>query len=312
MDFQPTRSTVLTIDDSSYQFMPHPYFLDEVYAQEGGEAVIYQVSNTTRNVLMALKVTKSLYRGAQIARAAAALAPYKDIAGLRVGERLCLTKSRYAKLIAAYPDLEYAILMPWLSGHTWAGFLLDRVAATRYMHEQGLALALATAHVLWDLESHHLTHTDIAGGNIIIAPDTRRVELLDIESLYAHGASVPKLHSMGSPGYQQRKLDQRGQCRPEGDRFAGAILLAEMLSWWSPQVRALTPNHAESLFQPLELQITDQYHPAYQRLTAVRNALYTVCPPALALFDQAWTSPDLAQCPDLSSWAMCLIQGRRG
>lgn len=312
MDFQPTLSTVLTINDITCQFMPHPLFLDEVYAQEGGEAVIYQVRDTARNVLMAMKVTKPLYRGEQIARAATALAPYKDIAGLRVGDRLCLTKSRHAKLIAMYPDLEYAILMPWLKGHTWAGFLLDRVAATRYTREQAKALALATAHVLWDLESHRLTHTDIAGGNIIIASDMRRVELLDIESLYAHGAPVPKLHSMGSPGYQQRGLDRRGQCRPEGDRFAGAILLAEMLSWWSPQVRALTPNHAESLFQPLELQVTDQHHPAYSRLTAVRNALYTICPPALTLFDQAWTSSDLAHCPEMSNWAMCLIQGRRG
>lgn len=310
MDFQPTLSTVLTINDITCQFMPHPLFLDEVFAQEGGEAVIYQVRDTTRNVLMALKVTKPLYRGEQIARAATALAPYKDIAGLRVGDRLCLTRPRHAKLIAMYPDLEYAILMPWLNGHTWAGFLLDRVTATRYTREQAKALALATAHILWDLESHHLTHTDIAGGNIIVAPDMRRVELLDIESLYAHGSRVPKLHSMGSPGYQQRNLDQRGQCRPEGDRFAGAMLLAEMLSWWSSQVRALTPNRAESLFQPLELQITDQYHPAYPRLTSVRNALYSICPPALTLFDQAWTSPDLAHCPEMSSWAMCLIQGR--
>lgn len=311
MDFQPARDTILTIDDTPYQFMPHPLFLDEVYALEGGEAVTYQVRDMQRNVLRALKVMLPSLRGEHIARAVAALTPYKHITGLVTADRLCLTKSRCAKLIAQYPDLEYAILMPWLSGRTWAGFMLDRVVATRYTPEQALGLAQATAHVLWNLEGYHLTHSDIAGGNIMIAPDIKRMELLDIESLYVYGSPAPRLRSMGSPGYQHRHLDQRGQRRPEGDRFAGAILLAEMLSWWSPEVRAQTPNAAESLFQPHELQITGSYHPAFPRLTAVRNALYTICPPILPLFDQAWTSPDLAQCPELSAWAMCLVQARR-
>lgn len=311
MAFQPTHDTLLTIDDTPYRFVPHPLFNDEVFVQEGGEAAIYQLRDMQRGVLKALKVTLPSRRGEHIARAAAALAPYRDIPGLAAGDRLCLAKPRYAKLIAQYPDLEYAILMPWLSGRTWAGFMLDRVAATRYTHTHALSLALATAHVLWNLEGYHLTHTDIAGGNIVIAPDMKRVELLDIEGLYAHTSPIPKSHSMGSPGYQHRNLDQRGQCRPEGDRFASAVLLAEILAWWSPQVRDLTPNNAESLFQPLELQITDRSHPAYARLSAVRNALYTICPPALSLFDQAWMSLDLSQCPELSAWAMCLVQARR-
>lgn len=312
-DFHPSRSTVLNIDQVDYGFLPHPYFPndDEVFAIEGGEAVIYQLRNLSTHVLCALKVTKPSYRGEHIARAAAALAPYKHISGLILGERLCLTKSKYSRLIAAYPDLEYAILMPWLSGKTWAGFILDRTAHVRYTPAHALSLALATAHALWNLEAHHLTHTDVAGGNIVLSPDLKRVELLDIEGLYSHGTPIAKLRSRGSPGYQHRNLDSRGQCRPEGDRFAGAILLTEMLTWGDPQVRTHTPPNAEALFQPHELQVIDTPQKAAPRWRAVRNALYAICPPALTLFDQVWTSSDLAQCPDFSTWTMSLVQARK-
>ncbi len=312
-NFHPSRSTVLHIDQGQYGFMPHPYFPndDEVFAIEGGEAIIYQIRDLSNNALRALKVIKPSYRGEHIARAAAALAPYKYISGLSLGDRLCLTKSSYPQCIAAYPDLEYAIIMPWLTGSTWAGFMLDRAAHSCYTPMQALSLALATAHVLWNLEAHHLTHTDVAGCNIVLSADLKRVELLDIEGLYSYGAALPKLRSRGSPGYQHRNLDARGQCRPEGDRFAGAMLLAEMLAWSDPQVRKYTPPNAESLFQPQELQVIDPAQKATPRWRAVRNALYAICPPALTLFDQAWTSSDLAQCPDFSMWTMSLVQTRK-
>lgn len=312
-DFFPTRSTVLNIDRVNYGFMPHPYFPneDEVFAIEGGEAIIYQLRDLSNHALRALKVTKPSFRGEHIARAAAALAPYKHIAGLSLGDRICLTKARYARLLATYPDLEYAILMPWLPGKTWAGFMLDHVASIRYTPAQAINLAMATAHALWNLEAHHLAHTDVAGCNIVLSPDLKRVELLDIEGLYMYGANTPKLRSRGSPGYQHRNLDSRGQCRPEGDRFAGAILLTEMLAWSDPYVRKLTPPNAETLFQPHELQMIDTLQQPAPRWRAVRNALYTLCPPALTLFDQAWTSTDLSQCPDFSTWTMCFVQARK-
>jgi hypothetical protein len=313
-DFHPQRNMTLSIDANTYGFMPHPYFPndEEVFAIEGGEAIIYQVRDLANNVLRALKVTKPSYRGEHIARAAVALAPYKHISGLSLGDRLCLTRAKYPKLIAIYPDLEYAILMPWLPGKTWAGFMLDqRLPGPRYTPVQAYNVALATAHALWNLEAHSLAHTDVAGCNVVLSHDMKRVELLDIEGLYMYGAALPRLRSQGSPGYQHRNLDQRGQCRPEGDRFAGAVLLTEMLTWGDSIVRAQTPRNAESLFQPSELQVIETPHKAAPRWKAVRNALYTMCPAALPLFDQAWVSTDLAQCPDFETWAMCLVQARR-
>lgn len=285
--------------------MPHPLFPleDEVFAIEGGEAIIYQLQNLSSAGLYALKVSKPSYRGEHIARATAAVAPYGHNPGLSLGNRICLTRKKYSQLITEYPDLEYAILMPWLQGKTWAGLVIDEVTSMIYTPVQAHSLALATAQVLWNLETYHLAHTDIAGGNVMLSADFRSVELLDIEGLYMQGVPTPRFRSQGSPGYQHRRLDKRGQWRPDGDRFAGAILITEMLVWADKEVRRRTPRNAETLFQPLELQSSKQT----ERWEAVRNALWKTYRPVLSLFDQAWASPDLAQCPDFSMWAEELI-----
>lgn len=307
-DFAPRLGTQVYIGPAAYGFMPHPLFpadMDEVFVVEGGEALIYQLQNLATGDLWALKVSKPSYRGEHIARSVAALAPYANLPGLYLGNRLCITRQAHPQLVAQYPDLEFAVLMPWIAGRTWAGFLADPDTSATYTPYQARDLAAAAAQVLWDLEAHHLAHTDIAGGNVILAPDLKRVELLDIENLYMPNAPAPVRRSLGSPGYQHRSLDKRGQWRPEGDRFAGAMLLTEMLAWWDPTVRSRTQPGSDSLFQPAELQEVGS--PNWQ---ATRDALWAVCQPALPLFDAAWASNDLAACPELSAWALALLQSR--
>jgi serine/threonine protein kinase len=299
--FAPTIDMSLTIGSQTYQFMPHPHFSDEVFVMEGGEAFLYQLQEVMHGTLYALKIMKPVYRSEQCVRVAVVLQQHKDLPGFFLGNRLCLRKARFPQIVARYPELEYATLMPWLPGRTWAGFLLDHRASAHYTTDIALELAAATASVLQHLESLHFAHTDIAGSNIIILPNFRQVELLDFEGLSISGMPASPWHSYGSPGYQHRKLDTRGQSRLEGDRFAGAILLTEMLTWWNPLVRAHTSDDAESLFEPDALQTTNS-----PRWHAVRNTLWTLNPDLLHLFDQAWASSDLTECPELSSWASCL------
>jgi serine/threonine protein kinase len=300
--FAPSLGMSLSIGPNTYQFVPHPHFPDdEVFVVEGGEALLYQLQDTVQGYRYALKVMKPVYRSQQCVRTALALQPYKHIPGLFLANRLCLTKTLYPALIATYPDLEYATLMPWLSGRSWAGLLLDSRSGAQYTPVMAYRLATTLANILQHLETLHFAHTDIAGSNVIISPNFERVELLDIEGLYITGSRPPAWHSQGSPGYQHRKLDQRGQSRPEGDRFAAAILLTEMLTWWNPLVRALTTDDAESLFTPETLQT-----PGTPLWKAVRDTLWTMNPDLLYLFDQAWTSADLAQCPELKAWAIAL------
>jgi serine/threonine protein kinase len=301
-EFQPRRDTILWIGPIRYRFLPHPLFPheDEVFVLEGGQALIYQLQEEERGDFYALKVSKPAYRGEQMASVAAALTKYVNLPGLSVGRRLCLTRATHPELIAAYPGLEYALLMPWIQGHTWSGLMLNQPASQNYTPQQATLLALTTAQVLAGMEAHRLAHTDIAGSNVmLVAPG--KVELLDIEGLWMPGTKRPKWRNQGSPGYQHRHLGRKGQWQPEGDRFAGAILLAEMLIWCYPQIRSLTPPGSETLFQPDELQ--KENSPKWQ---TVRQALWASCAPALELFDQAWRSRNLKQCPPLSAWAKCL------
>ncbi|HKD75080.1 MAG TPA: serine/threonine-protein kinase [Ktedonobacterales bacterium] len=304
--FQPTPGMRLQIGASIYEFVPHPLLprdMGEVYVIEGGEAIIYQIYDRAVDEYIALKLMKFAYRGESIARATAQLQNYVQIPGLALCQRVCLTRASHPQVIALYPELEYAILMPWISGRSWAGFMQDRVASERYQPANAITLAMATAQVMWELEAHHVVHTDIAGSNIVFSPDYRRVELLDLENIFIPQLPARQRQSQGTPGYQHRHLPSEGQRHRAGDRFAGAILLAEMLAWADPAIRAQTSPDAESLFQPQELQ--DVNAPRFQ---AVRHAIWNICTSVLPLFDQAWTSKDLMSCPEMGTWALTLIE----
>lgn len=303
--FRPFLGMHLTIGDRCLEFVPHPLFSEDseaVFILEGSEAFIYQVRDVKTKVSYALKVIKPLYRSKHIARVAELLRRSPHIPGFYLHDRICLTRTEHADLVKTYPDLEYAIFMPWLTGKTWTGLMQDPAASAHYTRQQACALAALVANLLRNLESLHLAHTDIAGGNILLSPDLQHIQLLDLEGLYMPGVPPPSFCSQGSPGYQHRHLGARGQWCPEGDRFAGAMLLTELLTWWNPRVRAYVADHAETLFQPAELQATDS--PLWLE---VRNTLWSIHPDLSALFDRAWSSSSLTTCPDLSSWSALLF-----
>lgn len=307
---RPHLHMVLCLGTTCYRFLPDPFLMDEpatVYMLEGSEALIYQLQELGTGKTFALKVAKTATRGKQIEQAIAALACCPESAGLTLAHsRLCLTKASHPRLITTFPELEYAVLMPWLQGRSWAGFLLAREAGTPYTAQQAMQLARMTSQALRSLEDHQLAHTDIAGSNVRLLPRFQGIELLDLEGLYFPEAIAPR-PSWGTPGYQHPHLGSLGQWCAEGDRFAGALLLTEMLTWWNPQVRAHVPKDAESLFRSEEMQASGT-----ALLAAIHTALAEICPPALELFDQAWASPNLSDCPTLAAWATCLHANQSG
>ena len=303
--FHPHTGQLLPIGAGYYRFLPHPYFPEdeqEVFVIEGGEAFVYKLQHMGFKTFYALKMMKPGYRDAYTVKVAQCLAQYRTLPGLFLAQRSCLTRENYPELIKRFPDLEYAVLFPWIEGRTWAGLMSDPVASSLYTLADARNLAQAMAYALWNLEAHSLAHTDIAGGNVVLGPDFKQVQLIDLESLYIDGAKLPKRRSHGSPGYQHPQQDERGQCRLDGDRFAGAILLAEMLTWWNPAVRAQTPDEAESLFSSRELQASDESI----RWRRVRRTLSQLGEPLLDLFDQAWYSASLEECPDFGTWSMAI------
>ncbi|HTI15358.1 MAG TPA: serine/threonine-protein kinase [Dictyobacter sp.] len=301
-NFSPYPGMQLSIDSTIYEFQPYRYLPDDeedVWAVEGQEAIIYTLRSRENNTLWALKVFKPSYRGDYIERSSQELQRYKHMLGFYVCHRTCLTPGAYSSLIQQYPDLEYAVLMPWLAWKTWASIIRLR-DSQEYTREQALSLATVTAQVLAELEKQNEAHTDISSVNVLCSPDFRRVELLDIEGLYIPDAPVRRI-SYGSVGYQQRRPGRHGLSVSEGDRFAGAILLVEMLTWWHPKLRSLTPPNATALFHADELQ-----YKRGQRWQTVRDVLWSINAELLKLFDQAWAASDLARCPTLRQWSECL------
>lgn len=303
-DFRPDLTTRLLIHSSYYEFLPHPVLPGEVNRVVREQATTYQLRRHPDNTLWALKVSNPGYRDPQIVQKTERLQQFQHLPGLRAANRLCLTRALVPELLNAYPALEFAVLMPWILGPTWAGFMDDANISASYTMQQALELALTLAHTLWSLETNHLTHTDIAGDNVVVI-NPRRAELIDIDGLYLHGTPLPAQPSRGWRGYQHRNLDQRGNCRPDGDRYAGAILLTEVLTWWKPLVRALTDG--DSFFQ---LGNQEQQELLARRIKAVRATLREMHPGLQMLFDRAWSSNDLSECPDFATWVMSLLQAR--
>ncbi len=303
---QPFRGMFLQIGEPYFEFLPHPLFPDDaeaVFILEGGTAFIYKIRHVDSGEPYALKVFKRNARNEQIAAITAALVRYPNLPEIQPERRVCITPDAYPELVDTYPEMTYAILMPWINTPTWATIMINPQASAAYTREQALSLAQATARTLSKLEAYGLAHADIAGGNVVPSSDRQQIQLLDPDNMYMPGIPIPQKMSQGTPGYQHQHLGPHGHWCPEGDRFAGAILLTEMLTWWNPRVRARVDEDAETVFLQEELQALEA--PCLQ---AVRDTLYTFSPQLLELFDQTWLSHTLADCPPLSTWAMLLAK----
>jgi len=121
---------------------------------------------------------------------------------------------------------------------------------------------------------------------------------VDLEGLYAPGMTRPQELSSGSAGYAHRQATG-GLWGPEADRFAGAVLLAEMLGWCDPQV--VRAAWEESYFAPQEMQ---QDTPRYRTLVEAVERHWGSN--VARLFERAWRSDSLLDCPTFGEWLVAL------
>lgn len=306
--FNPTLKTTLDIDGQTLRFAPHPVVPTLVWGQEGRHAVVYRMveaespeqtgasggSTGWRSPGVrgyALKVFRPVFRHHGLLESAEALSWAHELPGMRVCDQKVITTQSHPVLVAQYEDLNYAMLMPWITGQTWFDFLQKRERTTL---DQSRALAESMAWVLYALELNQLAHCDLSSGNVIIDPTVRDVNLVDVEDLYSPWLAPPPMVPAGTPGYQHHEVRESGQWRPEGDRFAGAVLMAEMLGWAHPDVRRAA--WGESYFDPGELQQeSDRYR-------TLRDVLRNYDPGFAEVFEAAWHSRELDDCPPLKAW----------
>jgi hypothetical protein len=125
---------------------------------------------------------------------------------------------------------------------------------------------------------------------------------VDVEGLYAPGLPRPEALPSGSSGYAHRTA-REGLWGPTADRFAGAVLLAEMLGWGDETVREAC--YGETYFDPAEMPAQGGSNPPrYRTLIAALARHYGQ--PVADLFERAWTSETLADCPTFGEWLVAL------
>ena len=320
MPFRPNVNDQLTIDSVSYYIAEHPAAPGIPYGQEGRQGIVYALASAPGGrqaggqapaaMAAALKVFKPHYRFPALAGMADKLAPYADLPGLTVCRRVVLTPQRHGDLLNQHPDLIYAMLMPWIDGPTWMEVVLDRQALSP---QRSLALARSLAETLTALEQRGLAHADLSAPNVMLpalavspagrggqAPSQSPIELVDVEQMYGGDMTQPAVMPSSSAGYSHRSAGE-AKWGVEADRFAGAVLLAEMLGWCDEAVRAA--GRQESYFAPDEMQ------QECERYQVLHHALQEWWSGRLAgLFSRAWHSETLRGCPTFGEWLVALPQ----
>jgi hypothetical protein len=293
----------LTINGVTYRVAEHPAAPGFPYGQEGRAGIVYQLlpSPTGRAAggegAAALKVFKPRFRSPALLTQAEKLAAFAHLPGLQAAHRIVLTRAQHPDLIQQHPDLIYAALMPWIAGPTWLDVLLAKQPLPA---QQALTLAHSLAETLEAMELRGIAHCDLSAANLILPllAGGSGIALVDLEGLFAPGLSQPQTLSSGSAGCAHAQA-AAGLWSPNADRFAGAVLLAEMLGRCAPEVTQAA--WGESYFDPQEMQ---QDSASYQALLA---ALQRHWGDAVArLFARAWHSETLADCPTFGEWLVAL------
>jgi len=155
------------------------------------------------------------------------------------------------------------------------------------------------------MEQESLAHCDLSGPNVLLpglSPEAHNglVALVDVEQLYGPDLRRPDVLPGGSAGYAHKTAPE-GLWSAHADRFAGAVLLAEMLGWYDVHVRDAAEADSEAFFDSQELQ---QDRPRFRTLCATLRHAWGE--EVARLFERAWHSDMLAECPTFGEWWIAL------
>jgi len=306
MPLEPEVGAVVRLDNEDFAFTSVPNSKTfAVNAEPGRKAKVYRLKHVASGKFAALKAFYPEFRGPQqdrelvdrTRRLTAAIrtrfpneAQWAQV-GLTVANRRVIEPQKNARAVAAYPSFEYAILMDWVEGLSWANFVEGRTELTP---ATGHAMARQFARMLAQLEDQALAHCDLSGGNFVLRQDpTIGFDLVDIEDLFATELPPPA-HPVGTLGYVPEWLMDNGVWSPKADRMAGAVILCEMLCW--PDLSIREASFSTSYFAPGEIgHRTKRYRLIVECLRRFDVSLAD-------LFVRVWQARQLVDCPALAEW----------
>lgn len=299
--FDPDVYEACELFGETYVVQPHPASPVRRFAQLGGRGRVFQLMRKGDGWLWALKVFHRKYQIPDLLTTAQQLSHVENFEGMHAAKRRIILPSD--PVVGVYPNLEYAMMMPWIHGKTWYDLLIEA-------GKGGLQLPPATAlrlcrrflEVIAGLEESGMAHTDLSPGNVVFELGSCDVQLLDLEDMYMPSASGAKV-ARGSQGYRHPSGDISGEnlWRPEGDRYAAAVLAAEVLVLSNQNLARLATD--EGFF-------TDHRFGAHAttRFGEAKSLLSKVAPTFAAVFERAWLAETLGECPRVSE----LYEAARG
>ena len=286
-----------------FEPIPHPQASNMVHSMRAGKATVYRIRDMDAPGEYALKVMKAQFRDPSLETKCGQLDSLKRLSGLEVCDRRCLSSTLAPETVKMFPRLEYAILMPWIGGPSWWDVHISEPLGAQLTKSNCFQLASNLVGILAKIEKSGFAHCDLSPANVMVDlnAESLRVELIDVEEFFGLAFASPHPRPIGTTGYQHKASRVSGWSA-ESDRFAGALLIAEMLAWHVPAVRQY--SYGESYFAPSELQVS----PPGQRYEVLSEAVRGHSPELEALLRRAWFSTELTECPPFREWSKTLQQ----
>jgi hypothetical protein len=189
-----------------------------------------------------------------------------------------------------YDDLKYAVLMPWVPGRTWDDCLqLAETTGAVHSLTEARDLSLRFLRVMHQLESSGIAHTDVSCGNVKVQLKAPETQLIDLEEMYLPKAPEPAITHSGTPGYSHPAGLKTW--RPSGDRYASAILTAELLLLSDDTMARMASSGGFFLSHDT---VRDE-----ERFKAAEPYLHEISPEFSKLFVHAWNSASIEACPKI-------------
>jgi hypothetical protein len=305
MSFAPQVDASLIIEGEPHRFMAHPAArgMNIVWGQTGRFGTVYALES--HGSRYALKVFAAGFRDEGFVENALQLRRYSIFPELRACARIVLTPENHGDLLQQYPDLTYAVRMPWIVGSTWLQAMQESANDGRPLtRQQSHSLANELARTLARMQSWGIAHCDLSNSNVMVTIEPPSIALVDVEDMYAGDFRRPEQLTVGSPGYAHFTAPA-GLWSPIADRFAGAVLIAEMLGWSDPVIRHSACG--EYYFDPREMPSERARSTTCERLNILLSVLADRWSPEIAqAFATAWYSKTLQECPAMSQWAQLI------
>lgn len=288
-EFNPMPRERLVIRGTECVVQQHPSVPTLAYRKETRRSSDYQLKSDSG--WYRLIKYKAPYRDPDKPQYSEAIFQFAELPGLEICDQICIHQPTDTSLVKLYPDLEYSVLTRWLIGLTWQDIIEDGTILNRL---ESLTCAKATVELLNIMEGEGIAHCDIAGSNILLNFNAATAHLFTVEHLYAPQLPAPHIAPVGSAGYSHQKAT-KGIWNAFADRFAGAVLLSEMLAWHNEEVRIASKELHYFSYSEMQAK-TDRY-------LLIRKVLNSINTKFTELLEQAWFSKTLEDCPPLSQWA---------